>query len=62
MNTKEVMAPLTAINETTNQHRCFVKFRGKRDESWFDYEFHLPGDTSRSVFVSILCFHFPPVA
>jgi hypothetical protein len=62
MDTKEVISPLRAIEATTNEHPCFVKFRGKREESWFDYEFHLPGDTSRSVYVSILCFHFPPAA
>jgi hypothetical protein len=61
MDTKQVVAPLRAIEETTGQHPCFGQSRGKRDESWFDYEFHLPGDTSRSVSVSILCFHFPPI-
>jgi hypothetical protein len=62
MNTKEVIPPLRAIEETTSQHSCFLRSRGKRDESWFDYEFHLSGDASRSVSVSILCFHFPPIA
>jgi hypothetical protein len=60
VNTKEVVAPLRAIEETTCQHQCFVTSTGKRDESWFDYTFHLPGDVSRQVYVSILCFHFPP--
>jgi hypothetical protein len=62
MNTKAVIAPLRVIEETTCQHPCFVKSGGKREESWFDYAFHLPDDASRQVYVSILCFHFPPVA
>lgn len=60
VNTKEMVAPLRAIEETTSQHPCFVRSTGKRDDSWFDYTFHLPGDMSRQLYLSILCFHFPP--
>jgi len=60
MDTKEMVAPLRSIEEATPQHPCFVKSRGKREDSWFDYDFHLPGDPSRTVKLSILCFHFPP--
>ena len=38
------MAPLKAIEETTSSHRCYVATKGKRAESSFQYEFHLPGD------------------
>ncbi len=60
MDTKEMVAPLRSIEESTPQHSCFVRLRGKREESWFDYDFHLVGDESRIVRLSILCFHFPP--
>ena len=59
IQTKEIAAPLKAIEELTPSHPCFVATKGKREESWFRYEFHLPGDESRPVHVSILCSHLP---
>lgn len=59
VDTKEITAPLKAIQEATPSHPCFVADRGKREEAWFRYEFHLPGDQSRPVHVSVLCFHLP---
>jgi hypothetical protein len=59
IDTKEVAAPLKAIEESTPQHACFVAAKGKRHESWFSYEFHLPGDHSRPVQIAVLCFHLP---
>jgi hypothetical protein len=57
--TKEITAPLKAIADSTPAHPCFVADKGKQEESWFRYEFRLPKDNSRSVSVSILCFHLP---
>jgi hypothetical protein len=59
MDTKEVMAPLKAIEESTPKHEMFVASKGRREESWFSCEFHLPGDPGRSVQLAILCFHLP---
>ena len=59
IQTKEIAAPLKAIEELTPSHPCFVATKGKREESWFRYEFHLHGDESRPVHVSILCSHLP---
>jgi len=59
MDTKEMTAPLKAVAENTPSHSCFVADKGKREESWFRYEFHLPGDDSRPVHLAILCFHLP---
>ncbi len=59
VDTKEMTAPLKAIEETTSAHSCFVADKGKREESWFRFEFHLPGDSGRPVHVAILCFHLP---
>lgn len=47
LDTKEMAAPLKAIEEATPQHSCFVAAKGKRHESLLSYEFHLPGDHSR---------------
>ena len=59
VDTREMIAPLKAIEESTGKHPRYVANKGKREESWFKYEFHLPGDSSRTVHVSILCFHLP---
>ena len=59
VDTKEIIAPLKAIEEMTSKHACYVASKGKREDSWFQFEFHLPGDSSRPVHVAILCFHLP---
>lgn len=59
MDTKEMMAPLKSIEESTPRHSAFVASKGRREESWFSYEFHLPDDPGRSVQLAILCFHLP---
>ncbi len=62
VDTKEMSAPLKAIDESTPQHACFVKSNDKKNESWFDYTFHLPHDTGVFIRLSILCFHLPKSA
>ena len=57
--TKEMAAPLAAIEASTPNHPCFLSANGKREESWFHYDFHLPGDRARVIHVAILCFHLP---
>jgi hypothetical protein len=59
VDTKEMAAPLKAIEDTTPGHPEYVAFKGRREESWFSYEFHLPGDPGRSVQLAVLCFHLP---
>ena len=55
ISTKEMAAPLKAIENSTPSHPCFITAKGKRDESWFLYELHLPGDHSRPLQLAILC-------
>jgi hypothetical protein len=57
--TKEMIAPLKAIQESTPEHPAFIAAKGQRNESWFDFDFHLPGDRNRIVHVAVLCFHLP---
>ena len=59
VNTKEMAAPLKAIEESSSQHACFVKLNEKRESSWFDYTFHLPSDPDVMIRLNILCFHLP---
>lgn len=58
MDTREMAAPLKAIEESTHQHPCFLKFNGKQDGSRFDYSFHLPADKGIAIRLSV-CFHLP---
>ena len=57
---KELAPVFSQIELGTRQHSCFIKYRGKRGEGWFDFEFHLISDNTRSVRLSVLCFHFSP--
>ena len=50
---------LKQIEEKTKEHLCFIRYLGSKDETWLDFEFHLPGDEGRSVSVAILAFHVP---
>jgi hypothetical protein len=59
VDNKEMISVLNTIKECTSQHRCFVRFENMQDESWFNFEFHLPGDHGRRVFLAILGFHLP---
>lgn len=59
VDTKEMTAPLKALGPATAAHACHVANKGNREESWFRYELHLPGDASRPVHIAILCFHLP---
>lgn len=56
---KELTPILKAIGEETAKHPCFVKYRGEKAEGWFQFEFHLKDDPTRSVQLAVLCFHFP---
>ncbi len=59
VDTREVSAPLKAIQEYTPEHPCFVAADGAHGESRFDFTFHLPEDGERTLRVAIVCFHLP---
>ena len=56
---KELQPVLQQIESKALEHPCFIKYHGKRAESWFKFEFHLKDDPTRSVHLAVLCFHFP---
>lgn len=56
---KELNPVLQQIESETAKHPCFVKYYGKKAESWFSFEFHLKEDQTRSVKLALLCFHLP---
>ncbi len=55
---KELNPVLEQIEGETQKHSCFVKYNGKQKESWYNFEFHLKDDPTRSVRLAVLCFHF----
>lgn len=54
---KNLQSVLDQIQVITASHPCFFKFNGKTEESWFNFDFHLPSDNSRSVKMAILLVH-----
>jgi len=56
----ELTPVLQKIEEQTKDHPCFVKYLGKQDDAWFNFDFHLKDDPSRNIKLAVLCFHFPP--
>jgi hypothetical protein len=56
---KELQPVLELIETETATHPCFVKYHGRKAESWFDFELHLKDDCTRSVRLVVLCFHLP---
>jgi len=59
VNSNEIAAPLKAIQDFTKEHTNFVAFRGAQDDTRFNFEFYLPGDSERIIQTAILCFHLP---
>ena len=45
--------------ETTQQHPCYLRYIGPEEETWHDFEYHLPGDADRKVRLAVLAFHLP---
>jgi len=50
---------LEQIDSEMCNHEAFIKSFGKTSESWFNYEFRIENDSTRSVRLAVLCFHFP---
>jgi hypothetical protein len=59
VHNKGIADVLDAVEAETPEHPCFVRAAGTREESWFSYVFHLPGDPGSHVQLNILCFHMP---
>lgn len=56
---KDFSNALKQIVEATQEHECCVRYVGEKDETWHDFEFHLPGDTERTLKLAVLAFHLP---
>jgi hypothetical protein len=56
---REFQPVLDQIAAETARHENFVKFHGGEAEGRFRFEFRLPDDQHRRVWLTVLCFHFP---
>lgn len=57
---KDFSSVLKLVEDETPNHGNYLGYVNKEDESWFNYRFHLNGDTNREVKLAVLLFHIPP--
>jgi hypothetical protein len=56
---KDVAGVVEQIPTVMAKHPCHVKSSGTHGDGWHNFAFHLPGDKSRGLSLSVQCFHFP---
>lgn len=58
---KELGPVLAQIEPAAEEHPCYVSTNPQKDEGWFNFNFHLTGDSTRGVRLAVLCFHMLPL-
>ncbi|MFT7412575.1 MAG: hypothetical protein ACI9J4_000937 [Paraglaciecola sp.] len=56
---KDFSSAVDIAKSSVNEHSNFIKFVNEKDETWFNYEFHLNGDRNRSVKIAVMLYHTP---
>ncbi len=56
---KDFSTVLSTVKENINEHPNFLKFLNEKDETWFNYDFHLNGDRNRIVKIATMLYHLP---
>jgi hypothetical protein len=59
VNRKEIVTVLSSIKDASPKHSNYLSSVDQKEESWFNYTFHLDGDKSREVKLAVLVFHVP---
>lgn len=59
VSNKDFSSVLTTIRESTHEHPNYLGFVKEVDEGWFQYRFHINGDTNREVRLAVQAFHVP---
>jgi hypothetical protein len=54
---KDITAVMNKVTNETNKHPNFLSFINKSDENWFNYRFHINGDTNREVKLAVQLYH-----
>lgn len=55
---KEFSQVISTIKLETKQHEYFLRETGSHGESSFSYEFHLPNDKEKVVYLEVMAFHY----
>jgi len=56
---KEITSVIETIQDSIKGHGCYLSFTKQYAENWFEYQFHLPGDPKKGLYLSVLIFHLP---
>jgi len=56
---KDFSSVLQIVEEATSNHSNYIGFVDKKEESWFNYLFHVNNDPNREVKLAVLLFHIP---
>lgn len=56
---KEISNVLTKVEDMTKTHTNYLGFVSKSDENWFNYRFHINGDSNREVKLAVQLYHLP---
>lgn len=59
VSNKDFSSVLSTIRESTHEHSNYLGFVKEVDEGWFQYRFHINGDTNREVRLAVQAFHVP---
>ena len=56
---KDLSSVLKKAEEVTPNHPNYLDFVEKKEDTWFNYRFHINGDPNREVKLGVLFFHIP---
>jgi hypothetical protein len=56
---KEFSSVVETAKKAAPKHSNFLKYVDEKDETWFNYEFHLDGDRNRVVKLAVMLYHIP---
>lgn len=56
---KDFTSVVETAKEASPKHTNFLKYVDEKDETWFNYEFHLDGDRNRVVKLAVMLYHIP---
>ncbi|MBP6424398.1 MAG: hypothetical protein KA278_01610 [Flavobacterium sp.] len=56
---KDISNILSKIEEVTSTHSNYVSYNSKTDDNWFNYRFHINGDSNREVKLAVQIYHLP---
>lgn len=56
---KDFSSAVDVAKSSVNEHENFIKFVNEKNETWFNYDFHLNGDRNRAVKIAVMLYHTP---